>query len=217
MPLLDLKDVISRLDNNRAEDAAQMLERHLARHPRHTAAYVLLARAAEEAGHWKEARRRWQRARLLMPNSPAVVEGLRRAARQLYEARLREEGVEIDARGGGRKGEAEGAEAEEAVAAYDDLDRLIDDLDGARIVPHQNLEDVPAPRLDDDIEDVVSETLARIYAAQQQHAEAARVYEKLAEQQPERAEAFRASASDQRARASEEADGQEAPDEAQGA
>ena len=205
MPLLDLKDVISRLDDGHAEDAAQMLERHLSQHPRHTAAYVLLARAAEKKERWREARQRWQRARLLIPSSPAVVEGLRRATRQLRDERLRAEGVEIDA----REAESE-CEAEDAVSAYNDLDRLIDDLDGARIVPDQNIEDIPAPPLDDDIEDVVSETLARIYVAQEQHAEAARVYERLAEQQPARADVFRAAAAEQRAQASDEAAEQEA-------
>lgn len=66
----------------------------------------------------------------------------------------------------------------------DNLDHLIEELESARIVPSLDLNDIPAPDLDDEIEDMVSETLARIYASQKQYEEAARVYEQLAIQQP---------------------------------
>ena len=54
----------------------------------------------------------------------------------------------------------------------------------------------PPPPLDlgDEEDDPVSETLARIYAGQRQFAQAARIYERLAEQQPEQADRFRAEA-----------------------
>lgn len=72
-----------------------------------------------------------------------------------------------------------------------DLDALIDQLNaGGRIRPRADVDDIPPPVLDDDIEDVVSETLARIYATQGQFDEAARIYELLAAQQPANAEAF---------------------------
>ncbi|MEM1096413.1 MAG: tetratricopeptide repeat protein [Bacteroidota bacterium] len=80
--------------------------------------------------------------------------------------------------------------ADDLAEGYDDLDALIESLEGARIRPRADLDDIPPPDLDDDIEDVVSETLARIYAGQRKYEEAARVYEKLAEQQPERATEF---------------------------
>ncbi|WP_179862258.1 hypothetical protein [Longibacter salinarum] len=65
-----------------------------------------------------------------------------------------------------------------------DLDRLIQDLESARIEPRPDLDDLPEPDLEDDVEDLVSETLARIYAAQSQYREAARIYVKLASQEP---------------------------------
>jgi tetratricopeptide (TPR) repeat protein len=73
------------------------------------------------------------------------------------------------------------------------LDGLIEDLQSARIDPAPDPDDVPAPDLDaeDDDDDMVSPTLARIYEAQGQHAEAARVYRRLAEQHPARAEEYR--------------------------
>jgi tetratricopeptide (TPR) repeat protein len=73
------------------------------------------------------------------------------------------------------------------------LDGLIEDLQRARIDPAPDPDDVPAPDLDaeDDDDDMVSPTLARIYEAQGQHAEAARVYRRLAEQHPARAEEYR--------------------------
>lgn len=81
----------------------------------------------------------------------------------------------------------------------DHLDRLISELEGARITPRPDLEDIPEPDLEDDIEDMVSETLARIYASQSQFGEAARVYEVLAEQNPDRRTYFNQKAREMRA------------------
>jgi hypothetical protein len=83
--------------------------------------------------------------------------------------------------------------------AEEDLDRLIDELGSARIVPQPDLDDLPPPELDDDIDDMVSETLARIYASQEQYGEAARVYEQLARQQPDQADRLLAEAAAMRA------------------
>lgn len=94
----------------------------------------------------------------------------------------------------------------DALDDLDDLDRLIEELRSARIQPDPSIDDLPAPNLDDDIEDMVSETLARIYASQGAHHEAARVYVQLAAQEPERSEEFlqEASRMRQKARAEEE-------------
>jgi hypothetical protein len=81
-----------------------------------------------------------------------------------------------------------------------EFDRLIDDLESARIVPADDPSSVPAPDLSDDIDDVVSETLARIYVSQKQFSEAARVYDRLAKQNPERAGEFESKASEMRGR-----------------
>jgi hypothetical protein len=84
----------------------------------------------------------------------------------------------------------------------EDLDSLIRQIEDAprirpdpHFVPPGRFEVEPAPRED---EDVVSETLARIYAAQGQFAEAATVYEKLALQRPADAETFRERAAEMR-------------------
>lgn len=83
----------------------------------------------------------------------------------------------------------------------DDLDRLIDELESARITPRADFESIPPPEMEDEIEDMVSETLARIYASQGQYDQAARVYEQLAIQQPEQSIAFLQKAAEMRARA----------------
>jgi hypothetical protein len=81
---------------------------------------------------------------------------------------------------------------------------LINELESARIVPRPDIEEMTASELEDDIEDVVSETLARIYASQGQYDEAARIYELLAGQHPEDSDEFLMKASEMRARASDE-------------
>ncbi len=87
-----------------------------------------------------------------------------------------------------------------------DLDRLIDELEGARIDPQPDVSDAPAPDLDSDIDDMVSETLARIYISQNQYEEAARVYLRLASQEPDRATEHIEKAAELRDRAREETD-----------
>ncbi len=69
----------------------------------------------------------------------------------------------------------------------EDLDRLIDELESAHIEPTPDTEDVPAPDLEDDVDDLVSETLARIHEAQDQYRKAAQIYVKLASQEPDQA------------------------------
>lgn len=98
------------------------------------------------------------------------------------------------------------AEAEQPAdvlaASDDDLDSLIERLETAsRIAPVPDLDAIPAPELDDEIEDMVSETLARIYASQGQYEEAARVYEQLALQQPDETITFLQRAAEMRGRA----------------
>jgi hypothetical protein len=82
-----------------------------------------------------------------------------------------------------------------------DLDKLIQDLESARIQPRPDLDDLPAPNLEDNVEDLVSETLARIYAAQSQYREAARIYVKLASQEPANARDHLENAADMRKKA----------------
>ncbi len=92
--------------------------------------------------------------------------------------------------------------SEEATLA-DNLDSLIQQLEDApRIRPDPNFTADDEPLDDDEADDMVSETLARIYVAQGQYKEAADVYEKLAEQHPEQAADFNEKAEDLRIRGS---------------
>lgn len=81
------------------------------------------------------------------------------------------------------------------------LDELIRELESARIVPDPSIPPAAAEDLESDVDDVVSETLARIYENQRHFDEAARVYDTLAAQQPDRASEFRQKASEARERA----------------
>ena len=67
----------------------------------------------------------------------------------------------------------------------DELDDLISQLEHAPRIKPDPAYDGPEVSLDvGDVDDMASETLAKIYAAQHQYVEAALVYEKLAARQP---------------------------------
>ena len=100
----------------------------------------------------------------------------------------------------------------------DDLDRLIDKLQSARIdtepdaaadAPPPSSEETgtEAPDEDDSDEDdpgeVVSETLARIHEGQGDYEKAAYIYAQLAEQEPDQAEEFREKAAEMREKAND--------------
>jgi len=115
--------------------------------------------------------------------------------RQQAEEEARRGGARPDlaaaASGGDASEEDEAPPPEERVDELeeeDDLDRLIDELQSAEIEPDPDAEaEIPTPDLDDDVDDLVSETLARIHEAQEQYRKAAQIYVKLASQEPDRA------------------------------
>lgn len=88
-------------------------------------------------------------------------------------------------------------------AEEDDLNRLIDELDAARIVPDPDIDLISDEDLSVEIEDVVSETLAKIYASQKYFQEAGDTYRKLAVQYPARRSEFLAKADEMASRAIE--------------
>ena len=130
---------------------------------------------------------------------------------------LREQAEQEARQGGARPGlshQVEGTPSspEEQVADFEgegeedaDLDRLIEDLESARIEPTPDPADVPEPDLEDDVEDMVSETLGRIYESQENYKEAAEIYLKLAAQEPEQARDYLEKAASLRKKAEAEA------------
>jgi tetratricopeptide (TPR) repeat protein len=90
--------------------------------------------------------------------------------------------------------------------ADDDLDQLIDELESARIEPSPDMDDVPAPDLEHDVDDLVSETLARIHEAQEDYRRAAQIYVKLASQDPDQARAYLEKAAEMRRKAEQQPD-----------
>ncbi len=216
MPVESVQKAIDLLEQGRAEQAAPLLEDVVASLPAYAGAYVLLARAYEAGERWLKARGAWQHALLLVSDSPVAAEGIRRALRQgrepakdvgsdtttMSEVAHLHLSTDIPA--------SRATAPDPAPGSFDDLDnldRLIAQLEDARITPRPDLEDAPAPDLEDDIDDMVSETLARIYATQNQHEEAARVYEQLALQNPERRDYFQQKAQQMRSRPRDDQDG----------
>lgn len=88
-----------------------------------------------------------------------------------------------------------------ASSVADELDSLIASLEQApRIRPDPAFDGPPVGRTAADVDEMASETLARIYAAQHQYVEAALVYEKLAAREPDRAAAMLEQAAEMRRR-----------------
>lgn len=87
---------------------------------------------------------------------------------------------------------------EETSVDTSDLDSLIEQLDDAKIVPRDDFDEIPEPNLDSNVGDIASETLAKIFESQSQFSEAARIYEQLAVQQPDKASTFTARAEELR-------------------
>lgn len=117
-------------------------------------------------------------------------------------AQLRRQAEQEARQGGARPGLSDepSSTPEEQVEQFeeeessDDLNHLIDKLESARIDPDPDAEaEAPPadPTPDDDTEEVVSETLARIHEGQDDYEKAAHIYAQLAEQEPHRADEFR--------------------------
>lgn len=191
MDLPTARDVIEAIEQGTVTRLLPELLEHAKAMPYSVISQVLLARALEVTDRPVDSLAYWRTAALLLPNSPAITEGVRRVL----------------------SGPQPGAPAAPAAPApqktrkhtpsfeqLDDLDNLIDQLQSARIVPNPDLESIPEVDLEDESENMVSETLARIYAAQNQYEEAARVFEQLAIQQPDRRAEFLRKADEMRAR-----------------
>ncbi len=316
MPVFDIKEPLACLRDGKADEAIPMLEHLVQITPGHVTAYVLLAQAYAAEARWRDAMTTWQHAAFLMPNSPAILNGLEQAlqmfslagisieaepseakanpdagtdsspafllasdsepetdleptdsffaesatesaaaaAESLFEESIEEtieetveetieESVDIagvvevttDEPTGDLASEladelaaewaAMDAPEEDATPAAnemaapskngashgtvqaagdEELDRLISDLESARIVPRPDYETIEGPSLTAPIDDMVSETLARIYEGQKQYDEAARMYDKLAILKPDRADVFTQKAIELRTRAHSE-------------
>lgn len=256
MPILDIPEVLGRIERGEAAEVVPALSHYIELVPSSVTAHILLARAFEAEQQWRSALSAWHEAHFLMPNSPVIIHGIQRCAQAIKETssheqasttlegppdrdivaapeaerisgsppsfmdegtgREEEDFVDVSGRAGPTPAgqqtsdRVEYPDTSEGIPPgpaetdeYTDLDRLIKHLESAKIVPGKEEETYPDPELDEEIDDMVSETLARIFAAQEQYGEAARVYELLAQQHPEQAGEFRKKALEMRSRAEE--------------
>jgi len=228
MAISEIKQAVQYMRAGDTTEAVPLLERVTTQMPQYVTAHVLLARMYEAADRGEDALRTWEHAAFLLPGSPTIRAGVRRVLRRqptlpstapsTPRTADRRDDASPSAEASSSataptaaaapppraEAPASAAAAEALEAEGEDLDRLIEDLETARIVPRPDLDDIPEPDLDDDIDDMVSETLARIYSSQEQYGEAARIYEKLAAMDPDRAEEMEAKAEAMRAKAAEE-------------
>lgn len=190
------------IEEGRIEPARTVLQNILHNVPSHLSARVLLARIFEAEGDTASALTMWKQAAYHGPGVALIEQGLREALlRQRFgnpvpiEALPADHPVDLPERPATPSGPAAQGPTPIPTAGtpppeFQDLDRLINELETASIVPDPDIPMVSPDDLESDIEDVVSETLARIYANQSYFAEAAGVYEKLAVQHPYRKEEY---------------------------
>ena len=110
----DIQNALQLLRNKRVTDAIDTLEYIIRVLPAHLMAYVLLARAYEFQGAWREALHAWDEAYLLMPTSPLVQEGRTRVLRRLDQAARQVEAKDTD------------VQAHELLDEWSDLDEGVD-------------------------------------------------------------------------------------------
>ena len=199
--------------------------------PTNVTGHVVRARALESQGEFREALASWRHARDLLPNSPLIQKGLRRTAEKMTRVvrqasddlsdaplvdnpndepgRLSDDLTTDVSRGTAGDIGADaavsfgGVKSDDLTVSHDpvsdDLDGLIAELEDARIKPSDRA--FPTPDLDSPIENVATETLARIFAEQKQFDEAARVYDRLADLRPDHRDEFLQRAVEMRERA----------------
>lgn len=177
----DIRYISLLMDQDKMVEAGQQLDQFLEALPWHAGGHMLMARWCEAQNRLDDALQHWREARAVCPDNAVIEQGLR----SLVVRRVYGEGTAFPRPG---------------VPSFQDLDKLIEELESARIIPNPDIPMMAESDMESDIEDAVSETLARIYAHQNYFEEAARVYEKLAEQKPDRAEEFRRKAGEMRTR-----------------
>ena len=213
MPVQDISTILQQFQRGNLASATRQLDALCRAFPACVTLQVLRARAYEQAEQWEEAVKAWQQAQFLLPNSPAIRTGIRKATKVWLASQANPEtagpAVEYmppeapdlkDVTGPDETPDERRPESEQPSDMLSELDRLIGELSSARIVPAPDLEAIAPIEMDDEIDDVVSETLALIYATQRQFGEAARVYTRLAQQQPDRSDEFLRKAEDLRQR-----------------
>ena len=165
----DVQEAQLLIERGEARKAVDILSALVEAWPGYASAHVLLARAYEALEAPDRALDAWREATQVMPGSPVILEGLRRAASAC--ARFPDD---LDR----------------------ELDRLIAELGSGRVgdtraaVPRVEGGEPLPPNLESDVEGIASVTLAAIYASQAMYDEAARVYEILAAQDEERRTEF---------------------------
>ncbi|MDA0874842.1 MAG: hypothetical protein O3C45_07230 [Bacteroidetes bacterium] len=213
MPLPDIRQAATMIEEGRIEPARTVLQNILHKVPSHLSARVLLARILEAEGDHDAALTMWKQAALHGPGVRIIEDGLREALlRVRFGAPLTigplPPGPELTTTVAAPSGMPPASTVPPVAAPtgthatpeFQDLDKLIHELETASIVPDPDIPMISETDLEPDIEDVVTETLARIYANQSYWVEAAQVYEKLAIQHPERKAEFLQRARDMKAK-----------------
>lgn len=216
MALPDIQKAAKHLKKNETSEAVTLLTEMVETFPAHATAHLLLARAYRKDKQYQEALASLARVKYWSSAEAAVKEELHRVVRA--KTNIKEQAPEKEVASVGPSAadpqassadvssspsnelvrdlqERLGPPKTELDEDIKDLNSLIHQLEGARIQPEPDFmsseeEDRLEAGSQEEKEEVVSETLARIYVTQKEFQAAADTYEKLAVQHPERSDEF---------------------------
>jgi len=184
------------IQDGRSEEVIHLLEPLAKKKSASIAVRYVLAHAYEVVGKRQEAEIAWIQARMAMPRKDSLE--VKQEKKQAPDLELGDE-LEAALRSIITPDESQSSEPEEDLEELSDLQRLLDELRSSRPSVVEEIDSMSTPDLENDIDGMVSETLARIYASQKQYEEAVKVYMQLAELYPEEADRFFRAADEMRA------------------
>ncbi len=195
------------IDHTPPDANVAALEQRIAAAPHLVVEYVRLARILEARGELKAAAAAYQRAHFFLPNGTAIIESLRRLAEFVDTAPppitiSRPRTIETPEHVLEEESHPVPEVEEPPEPAIDEIDALIQGLQAGALGRGQSEEVVIEEELGQDDGLIATETLATIYASQNQFEEAMSVYNRLAakETDPDKAAKLREKAAAMSAR-----------------
>ena len=186
------------IENNNIEKAIEILDKGLEIYPNYPAAYLLLGKANILVGNYSLALKHIRKGSDLIHSKKTYDYYLKelenvKKQRSFFQKNTRTSFISQPELNKNEPALFEDEKTEEKVKSVDDrLDNIAKEIRNVRISDVNDDENLSNPLMDNFPSDnmIVSETLAKIYAAQGEQNEAIKVYEKLIQKEPQKAKYY---------------------------